>query len=185
MQRQRASDPLERAAPVAILAYHGTDAEFEEFGYTLDIGYHFGPIETAERRLLMVGDGEWPEGANVRPVLLDIRRPLRLPDLHDWNPRAVANALVDAGVVDPDEAEATDIIDQEAVAAWLERAGYDGIVYANQTELGGESWIALYPQQIRPWWQGSMARQGKTPGATPAPLPSLDTGGRVPAKTAR
>ena len=160
-------------AIAGIVAFHGTDTEFEEFGLTNDIGYHFGSVATAERRLLMIGGGDWPRGANVRPVLLNIRRPLRLPDLLDWNPRAVSTALADAGVISSEQADATEIIDQEQVATWLHQAGYDAIIYTNATEEGGDSWIVFDGDQIAPWWR---SRSLKTQESTAFPLPDVVVG---------
>lgn len=145
------------SSPPAIL-YHGTDADFKDFAYTEDIGFHFGSLATAEERLRSIGGGEWPVGASVRPVALTVRRPLRLPDLLDWNPQAVAWALFDAGVITADE-QRTGIIDRDQVAAWLKRDGLDGIVYRNETEDGGDSWIVFRARQIRPWWHRPGRRQ--------------------------
>lgn len=134
----------------AVKAFHGTDADFDQFDQTNDIGFHFGSAEIADGRLRQMGDeeGEYPEGSNIKPVVLDIKNPLRLPDLHTWDPDEVARALADQGIITPEEAE-VELVDQDQVQAWLAAKGYDAIVYANETEGTGDSYIVFDPALIR------------------------------------
>jgi hypothetical protein len=78
--------------------YHGTDAEeeFTRFEVTEDVGFHFGPPETANARLVQI---EAFDRARIIPVYLFIKRPLRLPDLMTWGPGEVILALGEAGVL--------------------------------------------------------------------------------------
>jgi len=128
------------------VVYHGTDAEdFDVFDRTEDIGFHFGTPEQANARAVLGG-----ESGRVIPVYLRIRRPLRMPDLHDWAPDAVASELVSLGVVTPGEADAAQLVDREQVRGWLAAKGYDGIVYANETEGGGgDSYVVFDSSQVK------------------------------------
>ncbi len=142
----------------AVSSFHGTDAVFDDFEYTGDIGFHFGSAETANARLNQMSGEDAPgEGANIRPVTLDIKNPLRLPDLHDWNPVAVASTLVDQGIISQDQADAAEIVDKDQVQAWLGAHGYDSIVYSNETEARGDSYIVFDPALIRPRFGSSKA----------------------------
>ena len=149
-----------------LVLYHATDAEFSAFQRTEDIGFHFGPLVTAEKRLRQIGgfsesDDRYSEGAHIMPVFVRMQRPLRLPDLHTWSPTAVLGALVDAGVITRETAFECDWVDRETVAEWLAVKGYDGIVYANHTEGGGDSFIALYPEQIKSIWNSGRFAPGE------------------------
>lgn len=143
-------------APVPILAFHGTNAEdFERFEFTEDVGFHFGGIETANRRLqqmLADCDEDGVEGARVLPCLLLIERPLRLPDCHTWSTQNVLGALWRAGLLTDRERDqlATDgYLDAEMFREIVENAGYDSVVYANETEGGGDSYIVLRAEHVR------------------------------------
>ena len=69
-----------------VRAYHGTTGDFERFdpSRTTDIGMHFGTAEQANNAIasgIRGSAGEYPQGANVRPVDLDIEKTLRMPDV--------------------------------------------------------------------------------------------------------
>ena len=139
----------------ALRLFHGTVDEFARFSRTEDIGFHFGSAETANARLLQMASdddniGGLPLGANVRPVYLSIRRPLRVRDQHTWAPAGVADMLESFGVITAFQASSTFLIDRRYVRQVMFAAGYDGFVYSNETEGGGDSWIALDAGQIRP-----------------------------------
>jgi hypothetical protein len=127
--------------------FHGTDQDFAHFNHSEDIGYHFGTPDTANARITQA---QMRDGANIRPHLLDINNPLRLPDLHTWSPEAVKAELVKAKVITQAEAEGTDLVDQSQVRDWLKAKGYDGIVYKNAAEGGGDSYIAMHSKQVQP-----------------------------------
>ena len=147
---QPEADPFARSQVVdqagrPLVLYHGTDAKFDVFERSDDIGFHFGPRETAEARLRQAG----MRNGRLMPVHVAISNPLRLPDLHTWAPNPVLAALEDAGVITGEQADAVDSVDRETVRTLLASKGYDGIVYANKTEGGGDSYIAFRPEQVR------------------------------------
>lgn len=130
-------------AGAATVFYHATDtdADFNIFARTDEssIGFHFGDLATAHRRLEQVdpeGDGLW--GAII-PVVCNARKPLRLTDHHTWATRNVLGELYDMGIVNDAQFDfVEDSCDQYALFAAIELAGYDSVVYANETEGGEE-----------------------------------------------
>ena len=121
--------------------FHGTDSEFFVFKYTEDIGFHFGPKKAAEMR---IAQAEMTDGAKIVEAYLAISSPLRLPDLFTWSPASVRRALADVGI-DIGDGEA----DRECICDALSAHGFDGIVYENATEGGGDSYIVFRPEAIR------------------------------------
>ncbi|MBK1666623.1 hypothetical protein CKO28_01015 [Rhodovibrio sodomensis] len=138
------------------LLYHGTDAEpFQVFLHTNDFGFHFGDLETAQTRLDQMSLDSI-EGHQVIPVVARVRAPLRLSDHHTWQPRNVLGELLDLGIVSPGESEwlAARTDWDETIPAAIERAGYDCVVYANDTEQGGDSWLIWNPRRIKSVFSG-------------------------------
>jgi ADP-Ribosyltransferase in polyvalent proteins len=81
------------------------------------------------------------EGANVLPVYLAIRKPLRSKDAGNWG--AVSKVRDATGFGGASLAE---------VMTNIERAGYDGIIYKNAVEdriMERDSYIAFRPTQIK------------------------------------
>lgn len=105
-----------------------------------ELGVHFGTKQQAE----MFGT---PFQFDV-----DITRPLRLPDLGTWKPEAVIEAASKAGVrfTPADRKAVLSASDQnDALRKLLNAKGYDGIVYKNEAEGAGDSFIAFSNKQIR------------------------------------
>ena len=129
---------------VPIVMYHGTDtgSDFNIFALTNEasIGFHFGDYQAAQKRIdtisiLEEDPGYW--GAVV-PVVCNARNPLRLTDHFTWELGNVCNELYDLGVVDDDQRDyVLESCSEYALFAAVELAGYDCIVYLNQTEHDG------------------------------------------------
>ena len=141
--------------PTPILAYHGTVADdFERFEFTDDIGFQFGSRECAGKRLeqILFGcDEDVLEGARILICHLHVQRTLRLPDCRTWSTQNVLLALHTAGVLSDaryDELSADGCLDQEQFRDIVEAAGFGCVVYANETEGGGDSYIVLRPENI-------------------------------------
>jgi hypothetical protein len=141
--------------PPPILAYHGTIADdFERFEFTDDVGFHFGSRDCADKRLeqILFGcDEDVLQGARILICHLHVHRPLRLPDCHTWSTQNVLLALHSAGVLSDalyGEMSADGYLDQEGFRDIVEAAGFDCVVYANETEGGGDSYIILRPEHI-------------------------------------
>ena len=131
-----------------LVVYHGTEAQFTAFDkrYVRDqLGFHFGTKGQAKRA--PSGKGK---GSHVDAYWLSIQNPLRVRDEGSWTTEAAVEAINQAAGLRIRYGAR----DAEIVRA-LQAAGYDGIVYANRFEYGGDkdfgkdSWIVFEPTQIK------------------------------------
>lgn len=153
----------EQGAPLVV--YHGTQADFGEFR-TSGLGSHFtGDVGVAS------AFGDAGHEGRVLPVFLRIKNPLRIEDNggHHDNAKGVAEELIKSGALPADYLDdafysrlmadgalgnsekftANNVAEIERMRSMLEAQGYDGIVYRNTAEGGGDSYIAFRPQQIK------------------------------------
>src|ERR1051326_5835571 len=125
-----------------VIAYHGTTKGFTEFDPTLtgDIGMHFGTPEQANTvvRNRWKQTPEYEEGANVRPVNLALKNPLRVYDnFSTLRARFIARAKrwsLDTRGFRMTQEERTELY------KWAKIAG------AARRKAGGDFSIALLPQ---------------------------------------
>jgi len=110
---------------------------------TNELGIHVGTREQAS----VVGD--------AFPVEVDLKTPLRLPDLGVWSPERVIDATRRAGV-EITGREAQGVLGGKNPAAGMRgllmEKGYDGIVYENASEGAGDSFILFESKQVH--WKG-------------------------------
>jgi hypothetical protein len=168
---------------VGTTAFHATSAEFDKFGKSADIGYHFGNE----------GQARFRQGDNKGRLIeaeFHLENPLRTPD-HVWDtPTTARSYLTQHGLSTPDldvtesrwralstsaperikvledqdialkefrrqrsvirdEVEAAKKDAMRATREALVRAGHDGIVYANQVEGAGDSFIVFDADRIK------------------------------------
>jgi len=154
--------------------YHGTDtgADFNIFARTdeASIGFHFGDIATAECRIDLMtsseGEGAW--GA-VIPVVCNARNPLRLTDHHTWVVRNVCGELYDLGIVNDEQHDLIcESCSEYSLFAAIEMAGYDSVIYSNETENTGtpsDSLIVWRADMVKGAYAGSYDRN--SPGLLP------------------
>lgn len=129
--------------------WHGTDARFTAFDTSCE-GAHFG---TEEQASALRGKGR----LRLRPYMLAIRNPLRLPDIGVWdNFNGLHAHLERHGHISPAQAERawaewmmSGGRGWAAIKAALRERGFDGIAYENELEGPGLSYIALEASQIR------------------------------------
>ena len=155
--------------------YHGTYATFGAFEETRDLGYHFG---SSEQAAVKIGGEAAGEGARIIPVYLSIRNPLRLTQdifsRFDAQPlEEASDALAREAGLSADAAaslhqmaahvsQLRDTLGpaesryQDAREAFWDQArralvarGFDGVVYPNEAEGAGESWIAFESHQVK------------------------------------
>lgn len=97
--------------PGRVLAFHGTEAKFDTFDIrkTQDFGLHFGTADQANQfargpdyRRSRSASGEQGQ---VFPVVLDLNNVLDLPDLGDWHPPRMLDAMTKAGIRVPPDVE--------------------------------------------------------------------------------
>ena len=132
--------------------YHGTLGRFNRFdeSQVSHTGFHFGDKYTADK---FSGD----EG-EVISVYLNIKNPLRLPDLGEWSGddflatfrRIFKNT---SEPITKDEAETLRDVDSPRngdIYDIIYKRGYDGIVYSNDAESDGrDSVMVLDSYQIK------------------------------------
>lgn len=139
--------------PIAV--YHSTpNMDFTEFAVG-DIGFYFGNENQAENRLKEKGT----KGRFIKSYL-NIKNPIEFKyDLPDWNVSAVAIHLWNDGIISFDEylqvhklyLEDKDNYNSKSsteLRKILAEKDYDGIVYENEIEGEGKSYIAFYPEQV-------------------------------------
>jgi len=124
-----------------LIVFHGTSAEFNTFEKG-ELGFHFGTLEQAEER-----------GEIIMPVYLSLQNPYDIcSDLGEWDDMEMLYEYLgnpgNEGILE-EEWEQGKIKTPEDVIAALKRLGYDGIVYENNFEGGGKSWIVFDACQIK------------------------------------
>jgi hypothetical protein len=141
--------------------YHGTSASFDEWRlpeeHSLgEMGIHFGTLPQAEY-VIGLGEGGFRPGGNIRPVYLRVHNPLRLEDAMQWTPQRIALELYHRRLMTRGEARrishGEDRHDPKwypFLRRWIEDRGYDAIVYRNQWEGRGDSYIVWHTEQIVP-----------------------------------
>lgn len=139
--------------------YHATAAGFETFDLSKsDLGIHFGNLDQAE--YILKHRKNKSEGQNIHPVLLKIENPLRLKDTGSFHADAIADQLLKKKLIDKQ------LYNEIVEAGWQERKkydaiirnillskGYDGVVYKNEMEGYGDSYIAISNDSIRSIYQ--------------------------------
>ncbi len=142
----------EKSAEVGkpIIAYHGTDKDFDTFDTKQEerFGSHFGSLETVEN--VAKSTGKDIDKFKIKKVELDIKNPIRLPDITYWEAEKIAEELAKQGItVKPKDYLGSEYYTHEDIIKELQKQGYDGVVYENKAEGGGDSYIAFKPEQIK------------------------------------
>ena len=134
---------LQRQARSTTTAPSRVDLGFSVFdmpGAGKELGAHFGTREQA----LALGV--------PFAFYLQVENPLRLPDLGTWDYQSVMREARKHGVA-ISEREYDEVFNardsNDALRALLLAKGYDGVVYKNEAEGEGDSWIAFRPEQIK------------------------------------
>lgn len=143
------ADPRSRdARGEPMIVFHVTDVpeDFDAFDATFDIGFHFGTLVQAHALACLDEEGPAPR---IILAYLRIARPARRPDLHTWSPQAVLLQQCESGLLRPAGYEWLAEVDRTFVRRRLHSAGYDGIVYGDLTEAGGDSFIVFGGAQIK------------------------------------
>lgn len=142
--------------------FHATCADFDRFDTSRgDLGTHFGSLEQAmhiSRERMSVGK-ESLDGARIIPAWIRLANPLRLKDTGSFHADGIAVQLERLGLLPKGEgARIARECDRDTrqrkvydplLRELIQRAGFDGVVYANQHEGKGDSYIVFEPKQIR------------------------------------
>ena len=127
-----------------LVVYHGTNADFEKFEIG-DIGYHFGNIEQATERMTDFTDGN----PHIMTGYLKMENPLDIvSDVGDWlDVDTVKEYLHEYEVLSDEEFKKVNTLSQ--ITSILQNKGYDGIIYENQFEGKGKSYIVFNSSQFK------------------------------------
>lgn len=112
----------------------------------------FSVFNTNEMGIHLGNEGAASQLGTPFPFYVDIRNPLRLKDAYDWNVFTVMRQVRKAGLNIPEsefEAVSKSKDREAALVALIKSKGYDGIVYDNEAEGRGDSWIAFDPSQVK------------------------------------
>ena len=148
-----------------LVLYHGTTHNFDVFNTKPDnreIGSHFGNRRQANQRLAEPGNGSYgTRGDNIKAVYLRIENPIRLTDQTFWVPEKLASTLQTQFNISIEPsgkgAMGSTYHTQDDIMTALKENGYDGIVYENDHEGNGDSYIVFDPNQIK----SAMGNNGK------------------------
>jgi len=134
----------------SFVAWHSSPYSFRKFDTSRE-GAHFGTREQADN-LRKAGKKA------SKPYLIDIKNPLRMRDIGVWTIDGIASNLHRDDIISDAEADAiyeernwSDERGYEKIKELLMAKGYDGIVYENEEEGPGDSYIAFYSRQIKPY----------------------------------
>jgi hypothetical protein len=119
------------------------------------MGFHFGSKDQAEfrgKQYDFKSKGE-PE---VGQYYLSIKNPLRVSHMASYAPDHLADQMMDMGVLDEDayadiqsEAKYDSVETGDRLVNILKDQGYDGLVYENEKEGEGDSFVPFEPTQIK------------------------------------
>jgi len=155
-----------------MVVFHSTLADFDTFETDPEgqLGAHFGTSDQANNRLMEKEEGQLlfslkdDMGQNIIPAFLNLKNPLRMPDVGDFgNFAQVMNGLQESSIPEAELEELFALIEEdphearrktfkgemETIRDFIEEKGYDGIVYDNEKEGFGDSYIAFKPNQIK------------------------------------
>ena len=173
-----------------ILLTHWTpNMDFTEFGEG-DVGFHFGSRAQAEERARKQGSNE--NAGRYIQAYLNIKNPVHMPtDQYGWNAAQAAITLWNQDILPFEEYKRIERMAVEdrgrynaesskALRDLLESYGYDGIVYENEFEGAGKSYVAFHPEQVI-WIDDGTGRGGDTDRLRP--MSGQDSVASVPQDT--
>lgn len=140
------------------VVYHATAAQFDVFDTSKgDLGAHFGDLDQMKHleSRLSSRDG----GMLIMPVWLKLENPIRLVDTGTFHADGIAIQLEKKKILKKGEGVRiakecdTDWRLRKKYDAYLRQKmvehGYDGVVYRNKHEGGGDSFIIFDPRQVK------------------------------------
>lgn len=134
------------------IQYHYSSNSFDKVDVTKsDLGFHVGTLEQAEHRKKLLGGNE-----DILSFFVNIRNPLKLKDNGSFHADNISEQLLKKGIIDKK------LMNEINDAGWKERKkynqivrniilnkGYDGIMYKNEHEGNGVSYIIIDPTTIK------------------------------------
>jgi GNAT superfamily N-acetyltransferase len=149
------------------LMTHGTLSDIDVFRpYS-----HFGPPATARSRLKMRGVTK-EMGAKTIPVYLSIKNPMRLTDQQANH----ADTYFHYAMLRGEYPELKEVWGKnEPITEALKKLGYDGFVYENEGEGGGDSYVIFSPHQVKSAIGNSGEFNPEEMSITASPIGETDT----------
>jgi hypothetical protein len=143
-----------------LVVYHITkNKEITEFSpkFKTDLssmGFHFGTKEQAEFRGTQY-DFE-AEDSSIGEYYLSIKKPLTVSHMASFAPDYLADEMMDIDLITPEQYESLQEKNDyatlplgNALVKLLKKNGYDGLVYENDREGEGKSYVPFEPNQIK------------------------------------
>ena len=168
--------------PIAV--YHSTpNMDFTEFAVG-DTGFHFGSEDQAAKRAEDKGKGR------TIKAYLNIKNPINFDgDLTSWKANSTAIHFWNRGIISEEEylrindlyvknGGAYDAPASVELRRILAEKGYDGIVYENEIEGEGKSYIAFYPEQVVIFDDGKNGAKFSISESYPDEIDEWDRNGR-------
>lgn len=125
--------------------YHATNADYENFDLnytTSEIGIHLGTLEQANNVADKFIKSDKKEKIFILKVECDFKNPLRLEDFGNWESFQMILQINQRTNLKLK----TNLTDKQVRKALI-KIGYDSIVYENDFEGEGDSYISLIPQK--------------------------------------
>ena len=117
------------------LLFHGTTKDFKDFKVNVTPDDHVPGISLTEDPGMAYGysTSRSGEGANVRPVYVDVKNPITYDELEEW----VVDKAIEKNfkIEDPEDFAAMNV-PKETLLKWLKEDGYDAIDYRDHPGLG-------------------------------------------------
>jgi hypothetical protein len=155
----------ENIKSISKIVYHGTTNSVDNYippiiNFEDEVGAHFGStIEQAKNAIKRQNElSNSDDNGKVLKYQISIKNALKVPDIGRWYPNRIFDEIIEPsnlkypkteyykgfGEIEISNRTAEDII------KIFNDNGYDGLVYDNQYEGMGESYIVFNKQQIKP-----------------------------------
>lgn len=138
-----------------IVVYHGTQNKGKDFipeiiNYEDEVGAHFGTEEQAGNAIKrQQEEGSDKESGNVIPFQINIKNPLRVPDIGRWYPNKIFDEIIEPSNMKYEKSDFYGKSAEDIIQIFKDN-GYDGLVYENKHEGKGDSYIVFDKSQIKP-----------------------------------
>ena len=159
LQRTLANTVLKDEDGTVLSLYHWTNAQFEKFTVSKDIGFHFGTLEAANNRRKQVEKKNPIDTTIYKEVYVNIKNPVLVNgDPMSWRALPSSHKAYQFGALTKEQLSTLETFEGYhrgeynspaliELRRMLAENGYDGIIYSNDFE-GDLSVIAFYPEQI-------------------------------------
>lgn len=158
-------ESLNKSNSINKIVYHGTTNQSKNFIPPIinsedEVGAHFAStIEQAEKAINRQNNlSQSEKEGRILKYQITIKNALKVPDIGRWYPNKIFDDIIEPmNLIYPKtkyykgfgEVEISDRNSSDIIKIFKEN-GYDGLVYDNEYEGQGESYIVFYKNQIKP-----------------------------------